>query len=172
MKIQKIVIIDGYNLINSWAELERIKEDSFDEARNELIDRVQEYAWSSKSKIIVVFDAHMRKNNPGKKEKVDQYVQVVFTKEGETADTYIERKVHDLGRRVNISVVTNDSLIQQIATQWGATRKSCIDFKKDLEIAKQKTKEAKEKVELQGKRTFLGDLIDANVLEKIINNKK
>lgn len=161
----KIIFVDGYNVINSWPDLIIIKRTSFEAARHQLIDILQNYAAYKGIKIILVFDAHMVKGSIQKKEKNGNLI-VVFTKEGETADSYIEKSVNDIGRKSDISVVTSDSLEQQVVFQRGATRKSSIEFYHEINSVKNKIRKSTEKSYSQN-RNLLEDLLDDNILEKL-----
>jgi uncharacterized protein len=121
------VFVDGYNVINSWPQLRNIKSFSYESARAKLIDMLQNYATFTGWSIIIVFDAHMVKGSLEKKERYGN-LTVVFTKEGETADNYIERIVNNIGRTLEVYVVTSDSLEQQVAFQRGAVRLSSLEF--------------------------------------------
>ena len=90
----KNIFVDGYNVINSWPGLKNIKEYSFEAARQELIETIKNYASYKGYKIFIVFDAHMVNGSIEKREKISDNIIVVFTKEGETADNFIERKVN------------------------------------------------------------------------------
>jgi len=119
--------VDGYNVINSWPELNNLKNDSYESARSKLIDLLLNYAAFKGCKVVLVFDAHMVKGSLEKKEKVGN-LTIVFTKADETADSYIERTVNNIGRKSEVYVVTSDSLEQQLVFQRGANRVSSIEF--------------------------------------------
>ena len=121
------VFVDGYNVINSWPELRDIVKYSLEAARQKLIVILQNYAVYKGYKVILVFDAHMKKGSLENKE-VYSSVVVIYTKEGETADSYIEKTVNDIGRKTEVCVVTSDFLEQQLAFQRGAIRASCTEF--------------------------------------------
>ncbi len=119
--------MDGYNVINSWPELNNVKDYSFEGARSKLIDMLLNYAAFNGCKVILVFDAHMVKGSIEKKEK-NGSLTIVFTKAEETADSYIERTVNLIGRKSEVYVVTSDSLEQQLIFQRGANRVSSLEF--------------------------------------------
>lgn len=123
----KRIFVDGYNVINSWPNLRLAKEVSYESARVKLIDTMLNYSSFNGSYVIVVFDAHMVKGAIQKKEKIGN-VTVVFTKEGETADTYIEKTVNSIGRLKEVYVVTSDCLEQQLIFQRGAIRITSLEF--------------------------------------------
>ena len=159
------VFVDGYNVINSWPQLRDILEYSLESARQKLIDILQNYAVYKGYKVILVFDAHMRKGSIGNKE-VYLGVVVIYTKEGETADSYIERAVNDIGRKTEVCVVTSDSLEQQLVFQRGAIRASCAEFYFEVNKVKDhiKTKTEISKIE---KRYSLEDRMEKEVWEKL-----
>lgn len=119
--------MDGYNVINSWPELNKLKNDSYESARAKLIDLLLNYAAFKGCKVIVVFDAHMVKGSLEKKERIGN-LTIVFTKADETADSYIERTINNIGRKSEVYVVTSDSLEQQLIFQRGANRVSSWEF--------------------------------------------
>ena len=123
----RIIFVDGYNVINSWPNLKKMKDYSFEGARQSLIDSLVNYGSYIDCKIIVVFDAHMVSGALENKERISN-VLIVFTKDGETADSYIEKNVNNIGRKTEVFVVTSDSLEQQTVFQRGAVRMSSLEF--------------------------------------------
>ncbi|WP_294405885.1 NYN domain-containing protein [uncultured Clostridium sp.] len=124
----KNIFVDGYNVINSWPDLKEKKDVSFDGARQSLIDKLHNYGVYKECRIILVFDAHKVPGSIEKTEKINKNISVVFTKDGETADAYIERHVNEMGRKHEVMVVTSDNLEQQTIFQRGAVRMSSIEF--------------------------------------------
>lgn len=161
----KIFFVDGYNVINSWPNLKNIKDFSYEYSRQQLIDTLQNYSEFKGYKMIIVFDAHMVKGSLEKKQKQGDLV-VVFTKEGETADNYIERTVNDIGRKSEICVVTSDSLVQQVTFQRGAIRMSSIEFYHEVISIEKKIRSKTEKKYLD-KRNSIEERIDEKTLEKL-----
>lgn len=161
----RVVFVDAYNVINSWPNLRNIKEYSYEAARQTLIDILQNYSTFKGYKIYIVFDAHKVNGNLEKKDKLGNVV-VVFTKEGETADNYIEKSVDKIGRKTEVVVVTSDSLEQQVAFQRGAIRMSSIEFYFEVEEINQKIKNRTEKT-FSEHRNLLEDRIEKSVLEKL-----
>lgn len=162
----KYIFVDGYNVVSSWPDLSKVREYSFEAARQKLIDILQNYSVYNGYRIIVVFDAHMVKGSIEKKEKIGNNVVVVFTKEGETADSYIEKTVNNIGRKYDVCVVTSDSLEQQVAFQRGATRMSSLEFYFEVTNVEKKIngKIAKKYSE---KKITVEDRIGQNILEKL-----
>lgn len=126
---REYLFVDGYNIINSWDKLKKLAEVSFEDARMELLEILVEYGHLTGIKIIVVFDGHLVKGNIGEKEEY-KGIDVVFTKEHETADNYIERVLDEIGRIKRVRVATSDWVEQQIVLSRGGTRISA----KELEV--------------------------------------
>ncbi len=126
------LLIDGYNIIFAWEELKNIAKDSLDDARNMLVDRVCSYKAMRPYEIILVFDAYKVKGNRGEVEKVHN-ITVVYTKEAQTADAYIEKAAYELGKNHHVQVATGDYLEQLIILGSGAVRISAAAFIKEME---------------------------------------
>jgi len=124
-----ILLVDGYNIIGAWKELRALKADKLIDARDRLIEMMAEYKAFSGNRVIVVFDAYLV---PGIEKKKIQYdVEVVFTRENETADERIEKLTSQLmSRRVQVHVATSDLTEQWVIFAQGALRKSA----RELEI--------------------------------------
>lgn len=167
----KIYFIDGYNVINSWPGLKDTKDHSYDAAREELIEKIHNYSSFDGGEFYIVFDAHMVAGNLEKVDKIDKNLYVVFTKEGETADSYIERKVNALGRRVEVYVVTSDFLEQVTIFQRGAVRISSIEFYHEVEKCERNIKKKTEKGNY-GERNFLEDIVDVDIMKKLDEMRK
>jgi len=161
----KTVFVDGYNVINSWPNLKGIKDYSYEASRQQLIDTLQNYSEFKGYKMFIVFDAHMVKGSLEKKERQGNLV-VVFTKEGETADVFIEKMVNNIGRKSEVSVVTSDSIEQQVTFQRGATRMSSIEFYHEV-INIEKRIQAKTEKKYLEKRNLLEDRVDEETLKKL-----
>jgi predicted RNA-binding protein with PIN domain len=161
----KTVFVDGYNVINSWPNLKGIKDYSYEASRQQLIDTLLNYSEFKGYKMFIVFDAHMVKGSLEKKERLGDLV-VVFTKEGETADAFIEKMVNNIGRKSEVSVVTSDSIEQQVTFQRGATRMSSIEFYHEVINIEKKIQIKTEKKYLE-KRNLLEDRIDEETLKKL-----
>ena len=161
----KTVFVDGYNVINSWQNLKEIKEYSYESSRQQLIDTLQNYSEFKAYKVFIVFDAHMVKGSIEKKERKGNIV-VVFTKEGETADSFIEKAVNNIGRKSEICVVTSDSLEQQVTFQRGAIRMSSLEFYHEVMNIEKTINNKTEKKYLENKN-WLEDRLDGKTLEKL-----
>ena len=158
----KIIFVDGYNVINSWPDLNDIKKSNLEGARQKLIDILQNYISFKGCRIFLVFDAHMVKGSLEKKERIGNLI-IVFTKMGETADSYIERSVNNIGRKTEVCVVTSDSLEQQLIFQRGATRKSSLEFYHEI-CRVNKGISNKIDFNYSDNRNLIEDLLDDRVL--------
>ncbi|MDL2310896.1 NYN domain-containing protein [Peptostreptococcaceae bacterium OttesenSCG-928-C18] len=124
MKKNKYLFVDGYNVINCWGHLNKIKDEiSLDSAREELINTMSEYQSLSDEKVIIVFDAYLAKGERSNENTIKN-VQIYFTKEKETADEYIERYLDRIGKKDIVRVATSDGLVQQTILGRGGTRLS------------------------------------------------
>lgn len=159
------VFVDGYNVINSWPNLNKIKEYSYDSARKELIDSIENYAAYNLCSVTIVFDAHKVAGNLEKKDTKGR-VTIVFTKDGETADAYIERCINNIGRKVEVMVVTSDWLEQQTIFQRGAVRMPSLEFYNEVLLVEEKIRKKVEK-NVSKERDWLENRIDKSVLEKL-----
>ena len=132
---QQYIIVDGYNVIFAWEELERLAKEDLDAARRKLCDELSNFAGFKKHRIVLVFDGYKRKGNLGEKTQFHN-ISVVYTKENETADAYIESLVAQIGPNYNVRVATSDSLVQISSLRSGVLRMSARELKEELEIAK------------------------------------
>lgn len=134
------LLVDGYNIIFSWDDLKKIAEDNLDAARGELIHRMCNYQGYAGCELILVFDAYKVK---GKHRDVEKYcnINIVYTKESETADSYIERVTHSLSKNHRVRVATSDGVEQMIILGNGAMRISANEFRKRCEAAESAIKE-------------------------------
>ena len=128
------LLVDGYNIIFAWDDLKKIAAESLEAAREHLIDRLCNYQGFTQCELIVVFDAYKVKNNPGEVEKI-HHITVVYTKEAETADMYIEKATKQLGKHHKVRVATSDNLEQLIIIGHGALRISADAFLEEVKIA-------------------------------------
>lgn len=162
----KIIFIDGYNVLNSWPNLKDLKNISFDGARNKLIDILHNYGSYNGCKIVIVFDGHKVAGNIESKEEINKNLSIVFTKDGETADAYIEKEVHSIGRKYEVYVVTSDWLEQQTIFQRGAVRMSSLEFYNEVIHLESKIR-VKAESNMNSQKNNLGDNIDEDILTKL-----
>lgn len=132
----KYLLVDGYNVIFSWDNLKKLADSSIDGARNALINILCNYQGYKRCKVIVVFDAYKVKGNHREIEKVNN-ITVVYTKEAETADMYIEKASLDLAKKHKVRVVTSDALEQVIILGNGALRVSSREFQGEVKSAEE-----------------------------------
>lgn len=144
MKKKDVLLVDGYNIIGAWGELLLLKDNQLADARDLLIERMAEYKAYMGWRVIVVFDAYMTPGLENRKRRHD--VEVLFTRENETADERIEKLVSELSeRRVQIHVATSDFTEQWIVFAQGALRKSARELEIEMnEISKLITKQVKD----------------------------
>jgi len=144
------LLVDGYNIIFAWDELKDMARTNLDAARLMLQDVLCNYQGYKKCVVILVFDAYRVKGNPG---SVDHYrnIHVVYTKEAETADTYIERATYEIAKNHRVRVATSDNLEQMIILGHGAVRVSAADFRGEVESARGSIRELIEQNNRGGK---------------------
>lgn len=128
------LLVDGYNIIFAWDELKELAKSSLESARDRLIDILCNYRGFRQCELILVFDAYKVKGNTGSVEKIHN-INVVYTKEAETADMYIEKTTHELGKKHRVRVATSDNLEQIIILGNGATRISADEFLHEVKSA-------------------------------------
>lgn len=143
------LIVDGYNVIFAWEELKELAKVNLDGAREAFLELLANYQGYRKCGILVVFDGYKVKGNPGTQMKMGN-LEVVFTKEAETADRFIEKTIFELGRQYKITVITSDRPVQMAAIGDGAYRMSAREFYQDVmstseEIRKTLSAQTKEK---------------------------
>lgn len=125
------LLVDGYNIIFAWPELKELAAVNLDGARTKLQDTLCNYQGYKKCQVILVFDGYKVKGNPGEVIKYNN-IHVIFTKEAETADQYIEKVTQQIGRRYQVAVATSDKLEQVIILGRGALRLSARDLFKEI----------------------------------------
>ncbi|WP_270942988.1 NYN domain-containing protein [Romboutsia lituseburensis] len=169
--IKSYLIVDGYNIINAWDDLKDIAKNDLEGAREKLIDIIIEYAEFTGRKAIIVFDAYNIKNS---KETIEnrKHIEVVYTKEHQTADSYIEKFITSLSKYDDVKVATNDYAEQQIVLGKGAARISSRELKLDLEHAKKSMKEKNSSNQKKIQRNWLEDRLDKETLSKLENIRR
>ena len=128
------LLVDGYNIIFAWEELKKLAAQDVSAARGALEEILSNYQGFRKCVVILVFDAYKVKGNPGSVEKKGN-IYVVYTREAETADAYIEKATYDLGKEHRVRVATSDALEQMIILGHGALRVSARTFQAEVEQA-------------------------------------
>ena len=137
---QQYIIVDGYNIIFAWEDLAKVAQSDLEAARRQLCDLLSSYAGFKKCRIVLVFDGYKRKGNPGEKTQYHN-IQVVYTRENETGDAYIEALVAEIGPNYNVRVATSDSLVQISSLRSGVLRLSARELKAEIEEAQKEMKQ-------------------------------
>lgn len=148
---QQVYLVDGYNMIGAWPELIALKNaDDIESARDRLLQLCSNFQQFEGIDIWVVFDAQFV---PGIQQNFEQYrVQVVFTAEDETADSYIERVAGEMNSRLTqVSVATSDLAEQWIIFQKGALRKSAREFYQEIQRSYKKQRELSQHYQTRGR---------------------
>lgn len=165
---KEYLLVDGYNIIFAWEELNELAKASIDAARNKLMDILSNYQGFIGCTLILVFDAYKVKGNQGEVQKYHN-IYVMYTKEAEIADQYIEKTTHEIGRKYKVTVATSDALEQVIVMGQGAYRISARDFYEEVERTEKQIREINER-ERGEKRNYLLDYArkeDAREMEKV-----
>lgn len=170
---KEYLLVDGYNVIFAWEELNELAKASIDAARNKLMDILSNYQGFTGCTLILVFDAYKVKGSQGEVQKYHN-IYVVYTKEAETADQYIEKTTHEIGRKYKVTVATSDALEQIIVMGQGAYRISARDFYEEVERTEKQIREINEQ-QYGEKRNYLLDYAkeeDAKHMEEVRLGKK
>jgi len=163
-----LLIVDAYNIIFAWDRLKKIASGgSLSAARDKLIDILSNYGAFRGCETLVVFDGYKVKEGPGSKE-ASGGLNIVYTKQGESADVYIEKFLQRIGRNYRVRVATSDSLIQLTALRMGVIRVSARELELEIERAEQEISElsassagAKKLGELTDLQSLLDSMIDS-----------
>lgn len=149
-------IIDGYNVIFSWDELNKLAQSSIASARDRLTAYLGNFASYRGCQTVLVFDGYKLKDNPGTRDG-EPGIRIVYTREHETADRYIEKLIRDIGKNYSVRVVSSDGLIQLAALRLGVIRMSSRELQDEVQAA---LDEIREIIDRQGHyRNSLGELI-------------
>lgn len=159
---KEYLLVDGYNVIFAWDDLKELAKDNIEAARNKLMDVLSNYQGFKKGILILVFDAY---KVDGEVLEIQRYhnIHVVYTKEAETADQYIEKVVHEIGRRRHVTVVTSDGVEQVITTSQGAHLISAREFREEIAFTEMQIREEWEK-HRQSDRNYLFDHMDKELV--------
>ena len=133
------IIVDGYNIIFAWEQLAELAEHDLDAARRRLCDLLSSYAGYKKCRLVLVFDGYRVKGNPGEKQTFHN-IQVVYTKENQSADAYIEAFVDQIGRNYAVRVASSDALVQLGSLRSGVLRMSAKELLLEVEAAAKEMK--------------------------------
>ncbi len=166
---KEYLLVDGYNIIFGWEALKELSETNIEAARSRLMDILCNYQGYRRMTLILVFDAYRVEGNPG---SVQEYhnIHVVYTREAETADQYIEKVTKEIGRKHQVTVATSDALEQVIIQSQGAARLSARELWEEIQAAEEEIREELERQhkgtarELSG-RSYLFDGVPEDVAE-------
>ena len=164
-KIQEYLLVYGYNVIFAWDDLKELAAVDIGAARDKLMDILCNYQGFKKCVLILVFDAYKVE---GYALEIQKYrnIHVVYTKEAETADQYIEKVVHHIGRKYHVTVVTSDGVEQVITMGQGGTRVSSRDFLEEVRLTEKMIREEAEKHRENG-RNYLFDHMDEELVKEM-----
>lgn len=161
----EILLVDGYNVIFAWEDLKELADLNIDAARDKLMDILSNYQGFKKCTLILVFDAYKLE---GQSISIQKYhnIYVVYTKEAETADQYIEKVVHQVGKKYHVTVVTSDGLEQAIILGQGGYRISSREFRNEIEISRQQIKKEAE-AHQDIRKNYLFDSLDYELAKEL-----
>jgi predicted RNA-binding protein with PIN domain len=130
------LLVDGYNVIHASKELKELAKHDLKAARDSLIDTLSNFQGYRREEVILIFDAY---KVPGGKEHIEKLnnLTVIFTKEAETADQYIEKAAHEFSKKYKVTVATSDAIEQVIVFSAGAIRMSASEFWEEIEVTRQ-----------------------------------
>lgn len=171
--LKEYLLVDGYNIIFAWEDLNELSKINIESARNKLMDRLSNYQGYKKMTLILVFDAYKVKGNPGSVMKYHN-IYVVYTKEAETADQYIEKTVHEIGRKYQVTVATSDALEQVIILGQGGNRLSAANLLEEVEAVEAEISKKVQK-KTSKEKNYLFDHLDeemADLMEEVRLGKK
>ena len=172
-KVTEYLLVDGYNVIFAWDELKELAKVNIESARNKLMDILSNYQGFKKCTVILVFDAY---KVDGDTLEIQKYhnIHVVYTKQAETADQYIEKVVHHIGRKRHVTVVTSDGVEQVVTQGQGSALISSREFYEEVEITRRQIQE-EIKERTGGTKNYLFDHMDetfAKEMEDVRLGKK
>ena len=164
-KQKEYLLVDGYNIIFAWEELKSLAERNLDAARAKLMDLLCNYQGFKQCILILVFDAYKVKGNVGEQQEYHN-ITVVYTKEAQTADAYIERLTSEIGKKHRVVVATSDGMEQMIILGHGATRLSAQGLKEELLHTSEQIREEYLNIRTGGKQ-YLGDHMGEEMLQSL-----
>lgn len=161
---ESYLLVDGYNIIFAWEELKELSKINIQAARDKLMDILSNYQGYRKDILILVFDAYKVEGHAGEVQKYHN-IYVVYTKEAETADQYIEKTVHKIGRTHQVTVATSDGLEQIIIMGQGARRLSAQGLKEEIEQANIEIRENYLEQNIQKNKNYLFDQLSEEMTD-------
>ena len=170
---KEYLLVDGYNIIFAWEDLKELAEINIDGARTKLMDILCNYQGYKKCVLILVFDAYKVE---GHECEVTDYhnIHVVYTKEAETADQYIEKVVHEIGRKYQVTVATSDGLEQVIIRGQGASLLSARELREEISLVNEQIRQECDQRRQRGKNYLFDHLSEELVdyMEEVRLGKK
>ncbi len=163
--IEEYLLVDGYNVIFAWEDLKELAKENIQGARNKLMDILCNYQGFKKCAVILVFDAYKVEGDAMEVYKYHN-IHVVFTKEAETADQYIEKVAHHIGRKYHVTVVTSDGVEQVVTRGRGAALISSREFQEEVEFVNGQIEEEREKRQ-ETARNYLMDYMDPKLADHL-----
>lgn len=165
---EEYLLVDGYNILYAWEDMRELMQVTLDGARHRLMDILCNYQGYRKCRLIVVFDAYKVPGGVGSAQDYHN-IHVVYTKEAETADQYIEKFAHEMGRRYRVTVATSDGLEQLIIRGQGCILMSAADLREDIERVGRQIEEEQGRLPRPGKNYLFQDVDQelAEYLEKV-----
>ena len=152
------VLVDGYNVIFAWDDLKSLAETNLAAARERLMEIMCNYSAYTKNNVVLVFDAYKVPGNPG--ERFDFHnIHVVYTKERELGDVYIEKMISEIGKNDRVRVVTSDNLIQLSAVRFGVLRMSAAEFEREVDSVHAKIGKFLDEIREKNQKTKINDII-------------
>lgn len=161
--LSEYLLVDGYNIIHAWPHLKALTEDNLGSAREALLEEMSNYSGYYHIQVIVIFDGMHSDNAQRTFEHYDE-VEVVFTKQRESADHYIERIAEQVGREFKLTVATSDALEQLIVLSRGAARKSARELLLEVNQIKQEIRTDYIEETKKQSRNFLESQLDPEVV--------
>jgi predicted RNA-binding protein with PIN domain len=168
---KEYLLIDGYNIVFAWEELREMALQDIMAARDKLIDMLVDFAGFRKEHVILVFDAYKVRGGRGEVIRVGG-IDVIYTKEAETADLYIEKAAHELSKKYKVTVATSDAVEQVIIYGAGAYRMSAQNLLEELLLTKGMMREHYEKRDEKRAGGILAQMSeeDAQALKEHLEN--
>lgn len=162
---KEYLLVDGYNIIFAWEDLRKLAEENIEAARNKLMDILCNYQGYKGMTLILVYDAYKVKGNPG---EIFQYhnIHVVYTKEAETADMYIEKTVHEIGKKYSVTVATSDGMEQVIIMGAGAQRMSAGGLLEEITLMQEEIRQ-EHLTKAEKSSNYLFDAVEDELAEKL-----
>lgn len=164
--IKHFLVVDGYNIINHWSRLKELMDHRLEDARDALVDLMQGYGRLKNLEVVVVFDAY--NNGEMIQEEVVHGVRLVYTKKNQTADSYIEKFIHDLHPLHEVTVATSDYMLQKMILASGGIRISARELEKEVEFALRSNMKRISRQQ-SAEKNRLAQLLDQATLQRLLD---